>query len=188
MLFEEKLRDKRFYQAERAIFTVYLGEEVSDVDVLARKAGVSKATFYRHHRTLEAVVEDYKELLEVRLEKAFGDMNEAANIEILKFYRRLLFFVLRNRDLFRLIELRGRKSPFCLLEKPIKMSVARRGQLLENEMIYRIYMAEIVAVLEMWAERGVDEGEMEMVLENILYLTKTARIRLGPLKRREEKK
>ena len=49
------------------------------------------------------------------------------------------------------------------------------------ERVFRVYIGEIVGLIEEWIERGFREDEMMELLDNIMYLTKTIRLRLLPL-------
>ena len=49
------------------------------------------------------------------------------------------------------------------------------------ERVFRVYVGEIVGLIEEWIERGFREDEMMELLDNIMYLTKTIRLRLLPL-------
>ncbi len=179
-LFEDKLNDKRFYETEMKIFGVCLGEEIMSVDILVRRVGVSRATFYRHHKSIECIVLDYRDLLDARVERWAGRM-ETTEGSTRKLFRGILVFVLQNQWLFEFLALKGRGCPFVALVERAKVLIVRENTLLGNEVIYLVYAAEMAAILRMWGEQGYDKEMMEFVLENMLFLTGTAGIRLSPL-------
>ena len=49
------------------------------------------------------------------------------------------------------------------------------------EMIFEVYNNEILGVIEGWNKEGLREKDIAMILEDILYLTDSARHRLMPL-------
>ena len=64
----------------------------------------------------------------------------------------------------------------------IKMKVISYARLPKNsEKIFRVYISEVVGLVEEWGREGFLEVEIEKLLSEIMYLTDTMRSRLAPL-------
>ena len=49
------------------------------------------------------------------------------------------------------------------------------------ERVFRVYVSEIMGLIEEWIEQRSEEEEITGLLDDIMYLTKTIRLRLLPL-------
>ena len=52
---------------------------------------------------------------------------------------------------------------------------------IKNQAMLQIYVKEISSLIENWQRSGFKKDEIPTVIEKIMYLTDTARIRLGPI-------
>ena len=61
-LTKKKLGDLRFRKNEEAICRAFFDEngENYNINQLVQRAGIDKATFYRHHQTVFRIIEDYE--------------------------------------------------------------------------------------------------------------------------------
>ena len=93
----------------------------------------------------------------------------------------MLIFVLKNRDIFKLIV---NKSDGRLIEKmvqKIEIKIMDTCKLPKNcDKMLKIYEKEIAGIIEDWIKGNFIEDEL-VVLNNIMYLTSTMRNRLMPL-------
>ena len=62
----------------------------------------------------------------------------------------------------------------------ISPKIIATGKITEGEML-RIYVKEVAAVIEEWGRTGFDRDKIVTLTDKIMYLTNTARERLGPL-------
>lgn len=63
----------------------------------------------------------------------------------------------------------------------MKMILKLKPKIKEPEKILRICASEITEIIFEWGKRGFAKKEIEKVLSDMMYLTVSARKRLGPL-------
>ena len=69
MLTEQKLKDKRYRKTEEAIVgAFFLAQDNLNPKKIIKVANISRATLYRHHKSVYNVVTDYKEYITIQYE------------------------------------------------------------------------------------------------------------------------
>ncbi len=184
-LTEEKLKDMRFHKKEEAIFEAFFdgcGSERLSVNELAGRAGVDKATFYRHHPIVYEIVKDYEGYILDKYIRLIQRIREREDINLRKIYYETIVFVLQNKRVFK-----------ALIEKGELKVIERMILILEPEIIdfvglsdgckrfLRVYGGEIVGLITDWGMDGLKEVRMTRLLNDMMYLSETAKIRLLPL-------
>lgn len=183
-LTKKKLEDARFRKNEEAILKAFFdcGRDRLSVTELARKADVDKATFYRHHKKIYGIVTDYEEYILIEYESFMCEMLNKNNVSIRVIYYRLLIFILKNQEAFAIFLENQRMAIIMKMVGGLVPKLKEEYKLYGNlERVFRVYVGEIVGLIEEWIERGFRDDEMMELLDNIMYLTKTIRLRLLPL-------
>jgi AcrR family transcriptional regulator len=177
---EQKTKDKRFREREDEILRLFFeaGGKIT-VKELATKMGVPRSTIYRHHNRLAKLTDDYRVDL---LEKCKNWIIQFSGDEK-KFFRELLLFVYHNRKII-LVFPSGENTFFFIemmemIKEPVFRFVGVSGW---NDKLYNIYSGEVIMVIRMWGTGGFLAEEMDHVLKDILFLTDTARHRLGAVR------
>ena len=185
----EKLKDKRFYETEIAIFrsvseVTKVGNEGDDekeidMEYITVTAKISRATFYRHHRAAHLIMDDYAELVRMWVREKVCEKLERDEPEecLKKLFFELVLFIYKNRVLFDYFYRQEYVRVYALILGELRPIVARawREWLVE---LYDIYAGEVMGVLGRWARGGYSEQGITRVLEHILFLTETASHRL----------
>lgn len=179
---EEQLRDSRFRKTEIAILTVFSAtKDIPTPEKLAKQAGVSKATLYRHHKTVYDIVPDYKNYILAQYHNMMRIQRNKKNIKIENLYRKVLFFICRNKRLFLCLFF---KSDFVVVEEMINYLKPKISELCalpkNSEKIFVVYKKEIAGLIEAWAKTNFEEARIDEVLADVVFLTKTMRKRLQP--------
>ena len=177
-LTERKLRDTRFRKTEEAIFRVFFdGEDGAKLSVneITARIGVDRATFYRHHRAVCEIEEDYEKYIFKKYGKLIEKIKEKKGIDLRRLYYETLIFILHNKRLFEM--LMSRRNLRVVGEM---IGVLRSEVRLPNnsERVFMVYTGEVVGLIMDWGIEGFKEAEIVKLLNNIIYLTDTARERL----------
>ena len=167
------IRDSRYKKTEEKFLAVFFDNPNCTMKQLAQKAGVAYSTIYTHHHSIHEIVADYKRDILAEYEKIVERKLKNAELKIM--YLEMLIFVVKNRQVFEMF------VKFEDREVVMKMILKLKSKIIVPDMILRICAAEITEVIFEWGERGFPENEIEKVLADMMYLTKTCRERLEPL-------
>lgn len=182
-LTERKMANERFFKTEKAIFIAYCKlRDYPSAKKIAQRAKISRATLYRHHRKVAKIPEDYEKYLLEKYHKTMrGFVKKEAKIRIL--YFRALVFMMNNKDIILALFQEGRKEIIKNMADRLKDRVVNEWKIGGDlSKMFSIYKNEIVGVIEDWAEQDFSEKKLNKTLDDIVYLTQTARQRLLPLK------
>lgn len=176
---DRRLKDKRFLKTEGAILkVVFLKGDFISIDGLAKTIGIARSTFYHHHRAISKIVVDYRNYALNKYSRLMKKTTGRASAKML--YRRMLIFIIQNKRVFKILMACGDKEIFIKLIGKIKPRLVKLMGLPKNsDKLFLVYTGEIAALLEAWCKS--EEYEMEKVLDEITYLTQTARVRLKML-------
>lgn len=184
-LTEKKLRDARFRKTEEAIFRAFFVENENKklkASKIAKIVGVSRATFYRHHRAVCEIIEDYERYILEKYSKLIDEIRLRGDTNLRQMYYRMLIFILQNQKIFGVLvekkNLRLVGEMIAILRPELETEVRLPSSL---ERIFRVYIGEIVGLINDWGLGGFKETEMVRLLSDMMYLTKTMRNRLLPL-------
>lgn len=182
-LTEKQMSDKRFKKSEEEIFeTIFDQDNLPDVNLVAKKTKLSRSTLYRHHKVLYNITTDYEKYVLRKFNRTmrcaiFGRKTKLKNV----FYIMLVFIMSHKRIIKALIK-RNRTAIFERMLERLKGKIMKSCHLPKNSnKIYKIYTMEVVGVIEEWGKKDFDREKIEQVLNDIMYLTDTIKIRLMPL-------
>lgn len=181
-LTDKKLADRRFRTTEEAILGAFFeGGENFNIGVVLRRAKISRATFYRHHKTVYDVVPDCEEYVLGEFNKMIESVLLDEKIGMRTIYYKMLGFIMNNREIFSVVVNNDRRRALKAMINSFELKIALICGLPSNgHKILNIYKNEVIGVLEEWIRSGFCEGEAD-VMEDIMYLTETVKFRLGKL-------
>ncbi|MBQ9018124.1 TetR/AcrR family transcriptional regulator [Candidatus Saccharibacteria bacterium] len=181
------MRNKRFRKTEDAILSVFFEEDnYISMGAVAKKIGVSRSTVYHHHRRLGEIIPDYERFMLGKYRRRARRLLRKEGVRLRTIYIDMLLFIMQYENRFQMMRKSGNRN---ILNKMITEVVpkldGRMGLPKNSEKILRIYVSEIIEMIDYWGEGGFKDEEMEEVLSDIMYLTDTARQRLRPMLRQK---
>ena len=180
----KKMRDRRFRKIEETILTVFFDEyrKGSTMRRLAKKVGAGRSTMYIHHHAVREVIPDYEKYILAEYRSFMRKKLKMENADLKNLYFDTLVFILRNRKFFEVfLKFDDREILIKMLDVIKDKAVIFMRLPKNHKKIFGVYKGEVVEIIFEWGERGFLEGELEKVLSDILYLSKTARARLIPI-------
>lgn len=183
-LTEKNMMNKKFKSAEDAIFIAYCClRDCPSAKIIARRARVARSTFYKHHKTPQSIPGDYEKYLLEAFSRRIRLFLKKKDISLRLLFFRLLIFVHNNRKIFQMLFMSQHKE---IIKKMIdrlevQISVAWRYAYRPNK-LYDIYKNEFLGIIEIWSKTNFSIKELDKILSDILYLTKTAPKRLERFK------
>ena len=184
VMMERGMKDRRYRKTEEAILTAFFDEykKGSTMRRLAKKIRVGRSTMYTHHHAIREVIPDYERYILNEYKQCVRERLKVKNIEIKMIYFDMLVFILKNRKFFEVfLKFEDRKIAIKMLGVLENKLVEYMRMPSNSEKILAVYKAEVVEVIFEWGRRDWPEKEIEKVLADMMYLTKTARDRLMPI-------
>ncbi|MBQ2660735.1 TetR/AcrR family transcriptional regulator [Candidatus Saccharibacteria bacterium] len=183
-LSDAKLRHRRFRQNEEAIFREFFEVSHGDTDltpaIIAKKAGISRSTFYRHHRSVYRIRPDYEKYISQKYKSVMRPLKKKYETD--KLLYKMLIFISQNRRLLTpLMEENGEK-----LAKNMLTFIGRKVSKEYNfpdypGTLFDIYTGGAAALLMDWRKTGFVETEIEQICRNLIFLAKNTAKRLSPI-------
>lgn len=180
---EKRLKNRRFRRNEDAILRVFFEENpYISLKQMAKKAGVARSTVYRHHGAVREIVPDYEKYVMMRYRRTVRKMIRK-KLPLKQIYFQILLFILANRQVFILL-LRNKDLTVLLwMVDELKLKIEKTVRLPRKaDRVFEVYKREVVFLIEEWMKVGFDGKRVEGVLDDVMYLTETMKVRLGPLK------
>lgn len=176
-------RNHRFRLTEEAIITAFfVGDDLPKFGVLAKRAGISRSTLFRHHKTVYGVILDYERAIYKKYSRMIGKILSGGDVKMREIFLKILIFININGKEIKLI-LRYRNGE--IFEKMIWRLKRKIDKVYflpkKSEQIFGIYAKEVSGVLEEWARRDFAKDEIDVILRKIMYLTDTMKMRLTPM-------
>lgn len=173
------MRDKRFIRSEEVIIRAYLSiKGRMTVNNLLSRAQISRSTFYRHHNSMRRILLDYEDYLLMQFKKAKGEWRGKKEVRF--YYRQLLFFIIANKNMVLFLVQHGEEGVIeGLVEElePVIIEIIRLPKWAEMGVV--VHRNELIGLLIEWGRRdGFSEVCLNKVLDNIVYLSLTAKERL----------
>lgn len=182
-LTDKKMANSKFRKNEEKLLEAFFeGDSFARPNEVAKRAGVARSTFYRHHATVGHITRDYKEYVLTRYRRLVRKLLKNKRAQIRAIYLRTLIFIVKHQREF-VVVIRGNgRSVFeemlaMLREKIVSVTYLPTY----DDKAWRVYRAEVIEVLWRWGEQGFKITKMNRVLGDIMYLTKTAKARLGEM-------
>lgn len=175
-------KDERFYKTEKAIFDALrelIEERPTTLSLhpseLAKKSKIAASTFYRHYQNIDEAIRTKENNLKRRFRVMLRAKTED-NIDLRQNISRIVYFIYQNRDYFATAFCRGNHRMVKVIFEDIKPKICRACHLPKNsDLIFHICLSEICALIEIWSKESFNPDKMEKLVEDILYLLKTAR-------------
>ena len=180
-LSDKKLHDKRFATTEKTIIMTY--HRFRDTICLCRFvkiAGISRATLYRHHSSLTAIIPDYERYLLRKSRNVLRRQLRNHHTSLRATFERLLVFMISHKAIIKLLTSHGRRNITEDVLMVLKPKILATGKVKNDEM-FLIYIKEISGLIEEWQSAGFKQKDIPPTVNKIMYLTETAYIRLSPL-------
>lgn len=178
------MQHKHFRQKEEAIFEAYFEAEYKSVELtpatLAKAAGVSRSTIYRHHRSIYKIRGDYEWFLLKKYQIFMRDAGKTATAK--QSLRQLLLFVVQNRRRFRMLMRNGGEKLICEMVEYLRGELMREcGFPSTGPTILNMYAGEVCELIREWGESDFAVEQIGQMQADLWYLAKTAPKRLGPV-------
>ena len=180
---EKRLRNRRFRRTEDAILRVFFEKNVYiGAKEMAMKVGVARSTFYHHHKTVEQIMPDYKRYILRKYTRMANGAIKRNGCEIGVIYWKTLIFIMQNQVVFEMFLRCGDENVVREMIMKIEVDMMRKMRLSRGmRRVFMIYVGEVVELINEWCRDGFNEKEIGKLLDGIVYLTNTAKKRLGPI-------
>ena len=182
-LTDKRLADKRFRRTEEAILQAFF-ESRDHIGVvgIAKKAGVARSTVYGHHRTAREIVPDYERYILRKFRETVKKMDLKRGVKIETVFTRTLVFIVANKRYFSIVLKGGDKAVFGKMVDELKELLVDAMKVSKKQReVFAIYGSEIAVIMSEWCVQGFCYEEIGRQVDNMAYLTRTARMRLGAL-------
>ncbi|MBR2795454.1 hypothetical protein IKE13_00080 [Candidatus Saccharibacteria bacterium] len=175
-LTEKNLQNKKFYKSERAIFIAfYKFHDYPTAKVLARRAHIARSTFYRHHRSPHFIPGNYEDYLFQTYRRKIKILLKRPDVSIRSLFLRTLIYIHVNSEFFKVLFQDGHKEIIKRMVSELKEPILAIWNYGDNSpKLFHVYENEILGIIEAWGEQEFANQEIENVLGDILYLTKTS--------------
>lgn len=177
------MQNKRYRRTEEAILEVlFKAKGLPSTSKLVKGARISRSTLYRHHKTVPGIIPDYERSVLISYTRVIHKFTHAKNIPLKAIYLRTLIFIMAHRWTFEIILKYDSGIVFEKMVLRLKSKVIAACHLPRNSdrAIY-IYAKEVAGILEEWGKTKFSEANLNQVLRDIIYLTKTIRLRLSQI-------
>ena len=181
-LTEKRMADRRFRINEQKIIDAFIGDDnYISIEAMAKKAGVARSTFYRHHKTVGRIVPDYRRFILRKYERMIRKLNkEGVSLEVICL--KSLYFIIYNKRAFKILMKYNGRETIIEMAEVLNDRVSKYARLPKNcYKMLDVFNSEIAEILYEWIRRGNPEKEVEELSQEVLYLAKTIRKRLGAL-------
>ena len=179
----DKAGDRRFCETEEAIFNVFADPDVEpNIRVFTSRAGISSSTFYRHHRSVYTLLNDYEQMI---IKQFWQFVYESINYRETSFNQiiyRMLIFIIMNKEMIGVVASRDNYLIFYLMVRTLRSRVNLiRCECKNVDKIFDVYVCEVCGVIKNWHEDGYPEQALKKVEKDIIYLSLTIEKGLGKL-------
>ena len=168
--------DRRYQKTEEQILRLFFvyGDTIT-IERMAKMLGVSRSTIYRHHKSL-------KEMINFYTKKVMNECKGFCNENAKRFYADLLIYIIKNKETFLMFyKMRDWRAFLSILEMNESVLTENAGYKQRVKKVFNIYKYEVVAVMNAWGEKEFNRDDFDVVLNDVLFLTKNMKVRLGPL-------
>lgn len=183
-LTEKKMANKKFKKTEEAIFIAYFeSQDFPNIKTIARRANISRSTLYRHHKIAQNIPQDYEKYLLQKYTQKIDKILFQKEISLRTIFGQTLIFISVNKRIFIGLFAVGHKEVINEMLEKLKKRIIIEWKISGNlEKIFHIYENEVLGAIEIWGEKGFSEEKLEVILKDVMYLTRTAPQKLLPLK------
>lgn len=182
-LTEKRMNDRRFRKTEEAIFRAYYsGDVYISIEAMAKKAGISRSTFYRHHRAVGLIASDYESFAISRYSRMIKRLASKKNVELKGLFVRTLLFIITNKMLAEMLMKDDGRRLICKMVYVLRPYIEKTARLtVKHDIIFRVCASEITEIITYWVDDGLKEDSISMIVADIIYVIRTAKTRLGQI-------
>ena len=178
---DKKLKNKRFKKTEETIIMAFFtAREILSVDRLIKIAGISRSTLYRHHKTVYEIAPNYERYILKKYNRALKRVLKTKRIRLSCIYRKMLIFIRTHHQIIEFILKYGKPDLIEKMINTLRPKLIFTGKI-TNEAMFEIYCKEVSGVIVRWILDGSAKSEILSVVDKIIYLTDSAKLRLGPI-------
>lgn len=183
-LTEKKMANRRFRKTEEAIFRVVNSEDYYiGTEMMAKKAGIARSTFYHHHKTVRNILPDYKQYLMRKYSRLINKLLRNNKLHVRAMYMNMLIFMIQHKKVFELLVKHNEAIIVHEMIVQMREKLVKAMRLPVNgDRMFMIYASEVAALICEWVNTGMSMDRVEGLLGDIIYLTETARNRLSPMR------
>ena len=177
---DKRLCNRRFCKTEEAILKAFFDDNnYISIEKMAKKAGVARSTFYHHHQTVNKIIIDYRNYILSKYGQMIKKTSVSRETAIKILYERTIIFIIQYQRIFKILMMGNEREIFNrMIIKLGPKLIPVMGLPKNYEKIFLVYTGEIVALLGAWCKGGAKKNEIDALLGEIVFLTKTARVRL----------
>lgn len=165
-----------------ALFTA---REILSVDRLIKIAGISRSTLYRHHKSVYEIAPNYERYILKKYNRALKRVLKTKRIRLSCIYRKMLIFIRTHHQIIKFILKYGKPDLIEKMINTLRPKLIFTGKI-TNEAMFEIYCKEVSGVIVRWILNGSEKSEILSVVDKIIYLTDSAKLRLGPITEQTE--
>lgn len=182
-LTEKNMSNQRFRKTERAIFIAYCKvEDYQNARKIAKYANISRSTLYYHHKKAKNIPVDYEDFLMQVYQKSIQNYLYQKDTSLRVIFFRSLIFIASNRVVFKALFRDNRKEIVKKILNSLKNRILIEWKMTQvSSKFYLVYENEILGIIEIWSKQNFSNKALNSALDDILYLTATARRQLLPL-------
>ena len=179
------MANRRFRKTEEAILEVVCKEDYYvGTDIMAKKAGIARSTFYLHHKTAKHILPDHENYLMRKYSRMVTKLLKNNRLCTRVLFMDTLIFMVQNKKIFTMLIHNDRTTIFGAMLEKMKAKLIKTMELREeSDKIFVVYSGEITTLICEWAKNGMDVEKIEELLDDIMFLTETAGKRLRAIEK-----
>ena len=176
---DKRLNNRRFYRTEEAILKAFFGNTYLSVREVTRQVGIARSTFYHHHQSTAKIVADYQRYIIDKYKRLTKKMLGAQKVPARMMYERTLLFIVQHKKVFKILLAGKERSILKYMITKMQPRLVDIMHLPKNsKKIFLVYEGEVTSLMDAWCRNGMREDEINRLLDEIIFLTETARVRL----------
>lgn len=157
------------------------------MEKVAKKVGVARSTIYNHHRAVKEILPDYEKYVMRKYERMLRSLVKNNKVRLRAIYFRLLIFILQEKKIFLMLVKNHHEMIIGKMMLRLEPRISAHAKLPKNSgRILMIYIGEVMSVIGEWMQNGFSEEGINGVLDDIMFLTDTMRVRLNGLRKYDE--
>ncbi len=176
---DRRLNNRRFYRTEEAILKAFFDDNSLSTREVAKHAGIARSTFYHHHQSTAKIITDYQKYIADKYKRLAKKMLSAQKTPIRMMYERIFLFTIQYKKIFKILQMNKELSILKYMIRRMQPRLVEAMRLPKNSArIFLVYEGEVASLMDAWCRKGMMEDEINQLLDEIVFLTETARVRL----------
>ena len=178
---EQNLKNQRFRKTEESIIINFcLLKGNLSVKKLIRTAKISHSTFYRHHSSIHEIIPSYEQYILKKYRNIVKKNPYCKKAQLRYLFRNTLIFLVVHQKIMNFLSRYGSPNFTEALLLALSPKLLSTGKITSKDML-DIYLKEVAVIIDKWQQNGYKKEEITKTVDKIMFLTNTARIRLGPV-------